>query len=109
MIKIITTSPQEAEIYAFNSKINNSIDAIGGLFNDLTTDQNVDLDILLTVIDPDRPEEFGLAIGGSTLSLEFFGDRIDVVDFNEGDEIVLETFPLDEEKQAAQWVYNSLT
>lgn len=108
MIKVITTTPMEAEMYAFNSKINNAIDSVGGMMNDLTVDQNVELDILLTVLDPDTPEEFGLAFGGSTLSLEFYDKRIDIVDFNadSGDETVLETFEPQEINKATTCLYN---
>ncbi len=110
MIKVITSSPMEAEMYAFNSKINNAIESVGSMIQDLTVDQNTDLDILLVIPDPDAPEEFGLAFGGSTLSLEFFNNRIDIVDYNldSGDETVLETFEQQEVNKATMCLYNRL-
>lgn len=110
MIKVITTSPVEAEVYAFNSKVNNAIDSVGNMISDLTADRDTDLDILLTVVDPDTPDEFGLAFSGSTLSLEFFDNVIHIVDFDAdtGDETILETFPVEQINKAATCLYNRL-
>ena len=109
MISVITTSSMEAEVYAFSSQMNNAIDAVGNLINDMTADGDEKLEILVTIVDPEKPEEFGLAFSGSTLSLEFSKDAIDLVDFNEGDEIVLETFGPTESSKAALCLYNRLT
>lgn len=108
-VQVITASPIEAEAYYSRKDVNEAVDAVGEMILDLHEDDDFELSLLYAMNDVENPEEFTLAFSGSTLSLEFFADRIEVTDFNEGDEEILEVFERSETNAATVWLVNRLT
>lgn len=106
-VRLISASPVESEAYTTTPVMGEAIESVGQMIMDLH-DEEIDQEILLVLNDPDTPEEFTLAFGGSTLSLEFRPEVIEVVDFNEGDEVVLEKFPRDSVNAATTWLVNKI-
>lgn len=106
-VALISASAYEAEAHLSNAEIRNDIDTVGTMVVDLTEETDI-VNLLFVVPEQDENERWQLCFGGSTLSLDFYPNSIEVTDFNDGDEVVVETFPRENIKQATQWLVNHL-
>ena len=104
-IKLVSLSPIEAEAYASQPRIRDITDRVANMIQDLH-EEEAEVTMLLAMNDPDNQDEFTLAFGGTTLSLEVYPDRLEVVEFNDGDELLLEIFDADEFNKATLWLVN---
>jgi hypothetical protein len=107
-IRFISLTPVEHEAYITHPAIREAVDKVGNMLTDLYTDDDVSIDILLAFNDSDVQDEFTLAFGGSTLSLEFSPEFIEVCDFNDGDEEVLQIFDRSQINAATTWLVNQI-
>ena len=108
MFRLLSASALEAEVHLTNKEVSDDIQKVGNMIMDLH-EGPVDLDILMVIPEGDVDERWQLCFAGSTLSLDFVPEGIEIVDFNNGDEEVLERFQRGEVKAATQWLYNRLT
>ena len=109
-LRFHSLTPIEAEYYAGIPELREIVDTVGDLIMDLH-DEEIHLDIVLAMNDENDPNYFTLAFGGTTLSLDFSPDKIDVTDFDlsDGDsEEVIESFGREEVGKATLWLVNKL-
>jgi hypothetical protein len=104
-IQFLSPSPNEADVYARNPIMQRTVDMVAAMIMDLH-EEEVEIPIVLAMNDYENEDEYTLAFGGTTMSLEIYPDRIEVVDFNEGDEQVLESFNPEEINAATLWLIN---
>lgn len=106
-IKFLSLTPIEAEAYERNPRIQRSVDMVAHMVQDLH-EEDADVSIVLALNDADNENEFSLAFSGSTLSLEIYDDRVEVVDFNDGDDIVLKSYEPNQLNAATTWLVNQI-
>lgn len=109
-VKFCSLTPIEAEYYATLPELQQIVDSVGQMIMDMH-DEPIDLDIVLAINDEEDPTCFTLAFGGTTLSLDFYPDRIDITDFDlaDGNESeVIETFDPLNVNGATLWLINQL-
>jgi hypothetical protein len=106
-IRLISLTPVEHEAFIVQPEIKVTVDTVGKMIDDLH-EEEVNCDILLVINDADRPAEFQLNFGGSTMSMDFYEDRIEINDFDPDttEESLLMTFQRNEVNMATQWLVN---
>lgn len=103
-VRLVAYSPQEQMLFSSIPQLQESIEQVAQMVLDLGVMEDVEL--LFTVTEDDNPNYFSLAFSGTTMSLEFTPEIIQVVDFNDGDEIILQDFERHEVNQATTWLVN---
>lgn len=107
--RVMSASALESEVHYNNQEVYDDIERVGTMIMDLH-EGPVELDVLMVIPEGDENERWQLCFGGSTLSLDFLPNAVNVVDFNleDGEEVILREFKRDEVKAATQWLYNKL-
>ena len=109
-VRFCSLTPVEAEYYSQIPTLRETVDSVGQMIMDLHDDP-IDLDVVLAMNDENDPTTYTLAFSGTTLSMEFSPEKIEILDFvhAEDQEVeVLQVFSVDNVNGATLWLFNQI-